>query len=377
MNTRLIVAEAAALLRQARPGDWRLADPLLLSDRGRNWVLRCRVEPACDGHSTVIVKQRRPDADARLLQTEWACLALLADLPGAGGLAPGLLAGDPQRGLLVLADLGDGGTLDDVLRGRDRDLLDRSLATLARSTARLHTLTHDRETAFDALCRRVPGLDTLARLAEAERWRAALPRALAWLDALGLAAPPDLTATIDYLANLYVNPADMLALSHGDPAPSNNRLIGNGVALLDFEYGAFRHALYDITAWHILCPLPSPCVDLVSREFQSELATALPAAADPERYRAGWAALCAYRGLAMLGWLPPSALEADRPWVERWSARRAAVATCARLHAATSDDPKLAPVAELALRLERGLRRRWPEIEAEPIPQWPVFGADA
>ncbi|GAB4201216.1 MAG: hypothetical protein OHK0022_23010 [Roseiflexaceae bacterium] len=376
VNIPQILAEATALLEQARPGGWRLDNPLLLSDRGRNWVLRCRVQPAWDGCDTLIVKQRRPEADARLMQTEWACLALLADLPEAAGIAPALLAGDPQRGLLVLADLGDGGTLEEVLGDQDRAVLDQTLVALARSTARLHALTLGCEAAFAELCGRVPGLDAQARLAEAERWLTTLPRALAWTDAAGIAPPPGLEAAVALVADVYVNPGNMLALSHGDPAPSNNRLVGDRVALIDFEYGAFRHVLYDITAWQILCPLPERCVALVRREFEAELAAALPAAADPMRFGAEWAALCAFRGLALLGWLPLAALEADRPWVGDWTVRMAALTTSARLHAATASDPQLAPVAELALRLERGLRGRWPEIGAASLPQWPVFAVD-
>ena len=48
---------------------------------------------------------------------------------------------------------------------------------------------------------------------------------------------------------MFGEPGPFLAFTHGDPAPTNNHVAGDEVRLLDFEYGGFRHALYDITAW--------------------------------------------------------------------------------------------------------------------------------
>ncbi|MFZ8477448.1 hypothetical protein ACO1MN_14410, partial [Staphylococcus aureus] len=86
-------------------------------------------------------------------------------------------------------------------------------------------------------------------------------------------------------------------MTHGDPAPTNNLLRGNTVYLLDFEYAGYRHALYDLSGWNILCPLPKICVDLMSHQLRTVLASTCPEVEDDERYNAAWAEICTYRAM--------------------------------------------------------------------------------
>src|SRR5581483_11634345 len=107
-----------------------------------------------------------------------------------------------------------------------------------------------------------------------------------------------------------------LAFSHGDPAPSNNHIASSGVRLADFEYAGYRHALYDITAWAILCPLPWAWVNTMEQVFRRILGASpvWGTLVDGERYREAWAAMCAYRALAMVTWFSPDLLAQDAPW---------------------------------------------------------------
>lgn len=364
-----ILARAAALLSEARGRAVGLAEPLLLGDRGRNLVLRCRAEPDGD---TLIVKCGRPAAEPRLLQTEWASLALLADLPAAAQTAPRLLAGDPLQGLLVLEDLGDGGSLEDALQGTDPARLDALLADMGRCMARMHQATQGREADFTRRCAALPGFDAQARKAEAAHWRATT-RQLAWFAALDSEPPNGFEVALERVAADYADPDGLLAFSHGDPAPSNNRIAGGRLRLIDFEYGAFRHLFYDLSAWAVLCPLPEPQLQTLREAFTAELGTAYPALDDPRTLRDAWATLCTYRGLAVLSWLPLSTLQQDRPWVGAWGARAATLCICARLREHAAAAPALAPVAAAADLLERWLRERWPEQPAVTLPPWPVF----
>src|SRR5436190_1655680 len=59
--------------------------------------------------------------------------------------------------------------------------------------------------------------------------------------------------------------------THGDPAPTNCLTRGGTAVLVDFEFGGFRHALYDLTAWYILCPLPEELVEEMSDGYRNEL----------------------------------------------------------------------------------------------------------
>lgn len=360
---------AAALLSAARGHPVALSEPLLLGDRGRNLVLRCRAAPDGD---TLIVKSRRPAAEPRLLQTEWASLALLEALPDAAGSAPRLLAGDPLQGLLVLEDLGDGDSLEDALQGRDPARLEALLAGLGACMARMHRATQDREADFARLCAALPGFDAQARRAEAAHWRATT-RQLAWFAALDSEPPNGFEVALERVAADYADPNGLLCFSHGDPAPSNNRAAGGRPRLIDFEYGAFRHLFYDLSAWAVLCPLPEPQLQTMRAAFAAELGAAFPALERPQTLRDAWATLCTYRGLAVLSWLPLSTLQQDRPWVGAWGARAATLCICARLREHAGAAPALAPVAAAADTLERLLRARWPEQPAETLPPWPVF----
>ncbi|HKG93775.1 MAG TPA: hypothetical protein VKA84_17840, partial [Gemmatimonadaceae bacterium] len=207
-------------------------------------------------------------------------------------------------------------------------------------------------------------------------WLGAAPRVRAWLDAARCGAPAGFDASMRRVAAVYADPGDWLAFTHGDPAPTNCHVAADGaVRLLDFEYGGFRHALYDETGWEMLCPLPRQAVGDVVDAYRATLGDSVPAARDGAAFAAAWAELCAYRGLAILTWIPPAVIDANRPWVEDWSAREAVLCVLSRLAHACAPHEPLAPVAEAARRLHGALHARWPEHEAEPAPQFPAFSA--
>jgi hypothetical protein len=221
------------------------------------------------------------------------------------------------------------------------------------------------------------------RAAEAERWLAGLARVREWLEAAGTSPPPsgfdEATARV---TERYRDPGEWLAFTHGDPAPSNTHVSaapdadGHHVRLVDFEYGGFRHALYDVTAWWLLCPLPQALEWEVRQAYWHVLAGALPAARDEGAFTREWALLAAYRGLATVSWLPLSVLREDHEAVPGWSARARLLATASRLRQAVTGVPVLEPIAESAQRLEEGLGRPWPEKRGV-LPVWPGLEASA
>jgi hypothetical protein len=173
---------------------------------------------------------------------------------------------------------------------------------------------------------------------------------------------------------VFAKPGPFHAFTHGDPAPTNNHVAGEEVRLLDFEYGSFRHALYDITAWNVLCPLPERITTEMRRCYQTELAQACPAAGDQAAFEEAWAYLCTYRGLWMLTGFPVSILAEDRPRVGEWSCRQALLSTLMRLHQACAPVRDLEPVTAAADALGRALRLRWPEC-TDVLPRWPALEA--
>jgi hypothetical protein len=325
-------------------------------------------EPA----GSVILKQLKEGVEPPTFYAEWASLEFLSELSAAREIAPRFLAGDVESRVFVMEDWGDGGTLDDRLRARDGEAAQRALVTLARQTARLHTATWGREERFESLCGALPAAGRAGRAREAEQWLAARPRVQEWWEATGMALPADFAASCAGIARVYAEPGPFLAFTHGDPAPTNNHVAGDRVRLLDFEYGGYRHALYDLTAWNVLCPLPEPVVEAMIDGYRSDLAGVGEAAADAALFRHDWACICGYRALAMLTWISTRTLVENASWVGDWTRREAVLVALSRLQRAARGIEALEPVAEAAANLARALQSRWPEL-GEPVPDWPAL----
>jgi thiamine kinase-like enzyme len=317
-----------------------------------------------------VVKQLKAGAAPGF--TDWASLAFLSTLPGATGVAPRFYGGDAAHRFFVMEDLGGSRSLQDVLMGNDRRPVDTALRRLSRQYARLHAATLGNKGQYHRILEALPESGHRGRHAEARRWLTALARVHRWAQRTGCALPAGFDRACGQLAAAYAEPGPWLAFTHGDPAPTNNHVADDGVRLLDFEYGGFRHALYDLTAWYVLCPLPDALVRAMSRWYRRALATGCAAARNPQDYRRAWGAMAAYRALAILTWIPESALDADRPWVEGWSARAAVLTAVSRLHEAAALLPELQPIGAAAGNLRDTLRGSWPEVDGRG-PRWPAL----
>jgi hypothetical protein len=367
-----LTERARSLLLADRGAEARFHEPALLKDGLRSRVIRCHWSAPGQPGGSVILKQMKEGGDPPTFFGEWASLAWLTERPAAMRIVPRFLAGDTEGRFFAMEDLGAGETLDDALRAPDGAAARRALLELARQTARLHAATLGDAAGFEAIRGALPGAERTGRWHEAEQWLAGRDRILAWWEATGTPLPAGFAASCEGIARLYAEPGPFLAFTHGDPAPTNNHLAGDRVRLLDFEYGGFRHALYDLSAWNVLCPLPEPIVAAMLVVYQRELAPECAAAAEEARFRGEWAALCAYRALAMLTWISPRVLVENEPWVGKWTRREAALTALARLCHAGRDIETLEPIVEAAAGLRCALQSRWPEL-GEPSPTWPAW----
>jgi hypothetical protein len=356
------LAQAAQRLMQQRFGQQVvLGDAALIEERGRSLVIRCSVQ----GHAgllSVVVKHNTGDDERGF--TDWASLQFLSGMEQANGIAPRFYAGDPAARIVVMEDLGGSRSLADVLDSSTEITVLETLRGLALPMARLVVATAGREHEFTRLRDALPGAGSLGRQHEAERWRAGRAKIEQWAYALGLELPAGFEAGFEYVADVFAEPGPFLAFSHGDPAPSNIHIAADRVRLVDFEYGTYRHALYDISGWFILCPLAEPWVAALTETFRHELAQS-PLAhliADDAEYREGWATICAYRALAMLTWIPPSILQVDSSHAPGWSRRQATISTCLRLHQVTAGCAHLQPLATFGARMAAAAQARWPEL---------------
>lgn len=348
--------------------EWKLTHPVLIREGPRARVYRCST--ATRDCETVILKLITDRGACGF--TDWASLQFLGSVPDAANLVPRFLAGNVERHCYLIEDLG--GSLSLETRLNEVDPLQAMFAVeeLIRVYARLHAGGRGHESQFLDVRGRLPESASLGRQMEAQRWIESGSKLEAWLDALGLRASAGLDEALRGVATAYVQPGPFLTFTHGDPAPTNNHLRRGVIRLVDFEYGAYRHALYDITAWNILCPLPRAAVKLVQAFYREEVRTGLPAVDEEECFREGWGQMCAFRALAMLTWIPPKVLEQNHSWAGDWTAREAICTAVGRLARACDGIGSLAAIQELAENAESALLRRFPELKGA-LPRWSAF----
>jgi hypothetical protein len=271
-----------------------------------------------------------------------------------------------------MEDLGEGENLQDTLNSPDPTAAYAALQTLAVQMARLHGATVEKQELFEAIRDSLPETNELGCHHEVTIWLENREKISGWFRAVDYMPPPGFDLCLTHVANIYGRSEEFLGFTHGDPAPSNNHFAQGQARLLDFEYGGFRHVLYDITAWDILCPLPVNCMRGMSNSFREELMKTYPSARDERHFTEAWACLCAYRALAILTWIPLDIINQNRPWADNWTMREAVLAAVSRLERVTAPFAQLGAISEAAGILTKELRFRWPEFESadDVLPQW-------
>nr|CAA9257066.1 hypothetical protein AVDCRST_MAG63-2313 [uncultured Armatimonadetes bacterium] len=398
------VPSAAERLRQAAQtfvrGLWAQDVRLDTADAYRSTkslVLRCRVtEGGLDAPPTIIVKHARPRAEyplghVRNLVNDWSACHLLNRVPGDPPLAPQLLGGDLDAGLLVLEDLGygEGSDLHEVLHGDDPEAAREALREHAALLGRLHGATVGRADEYDRFRAtlapeepptplftdpwpRVRRFRSHAREVEevSRHYQSVL---------LGLGVRPhaDVESEIAHVTRaVEEEPGPFLAFCKGDQNGVSDLIRRNGKPrLFDFDCGGFRHALLEgmpgRVTWGGMQRLPPDLLPCLDRTYQASLAHYLPAAADDRVFgRAMVEAGARWHVFHVLRRLP-DALQADR--MRGPSTLRQQVLAWTNAFADLSDgNGHLSGLGESARELATRLRALWPP-EARELPWFPAF----
>lgn len=365
-----IVQRANNIMRK-QFGDHRinLLNPVIIKDSMRNLVFRCEVDSVdMQIPQTVIVKMILHTANCGY--TDWASLDYLKR-SGLHGLAPEYYCGDQEAGFFIMEDLGKQQSLDHILRETNFQEVKQSLISLAKQTAKLHADTMGQNRGYQSIRNLLPESGLPIRKEQAKSWEAGLAKVWRWFEVVDLNPRNGLQECLDRINHLYLEPGPYLSFTHGDMAPSNNLFLPDRKAfLIDFEYGGDRHALYDLTAWNILCPLPDELIGTMTSVYQQELFKHSPITLDEELFHQGYAYISAWRALAMLSWIPCEILEENRSWVEDWTMRQAVLATLHRLNRSCLKEVELTPLLEMTRLLEEELVQRWHSFDTI-FPEWP------
>lgn len=134
------VAQAALpALRRALGAAVQPAGATPIRRGGRNLVVRGAFAPGTAPVESAVIKWLLPEEVLGF--TDWAALQFLSALPAADGVAPRLLADDPERRLFVIEDLGTSHCFEDVLNGHDPGAVIATATALAAQNAALQATT--------------------------------------------------------------------------------------------------------------------------------------------------------------------------------------------------------------------------------------------
>ncbi len=270
-------------------------------------MLRCRVEGPGLAPESVILKQftqTAGDAAARLrFRNEWAALEFLS----AHGLqlSPTLLLGDPASNLMIMEDLGQRPSVQDLLFEPNSPHAEEALLSIGACLGRLHAATAGGEEEFAAIQARLsasaPTSDSSLDLRE--RWQAIEE----CFNALDVKIPGDFTqAAYEMEAWLHgVHP--LRALTHCDAGVHNFLWIDPNVRLMDFEFASYGCALLDIVPARLGFPpsfrsrrVPPQLVAQLEASYRAELGKAMPAAWEDDLFQNALVEACAHWALSRI-----------------------------------------------------------------------------
>jgi aminoglycoside/choline kinase family phosphotransferase len=303
---------------------------------------------------------------------------------------PECYGGDREAGLVVMADLGDGDSMAEVLL-RDpavagpeaTDAAVRSFEGYIDAIAALHLATFgtgDRYRAFRTDFGPPPN-DPLAPSTLLDGWRELGVHLDVVLDAA-------VEAEVAAVEALLAAPGAWEVLSLKDLCPDNNRVLPGGeVRLFDAQYSGLHHGLIDVAYLHTTMPtcwcvrrLPDGLADRLVERYVDRLRAAGHDPGDPLTFARELAMCRVYMALWRGGGAARHAPSQDGDAQPYWDAyefsmvshRQQLAFRTRQLAEAAALRPDLAALHAWAERLHQTVVRTWPS--AEPLPLYPAFG---
>jgi hypothetical protein len=303
---RIAAVVAAASAALGRP----LAGPVALpTGYPDTLLLRCR-DAAADG--TVIVKAFPPTQEGA---SAFAAEAAGLEFASGSGLSPGFLAADAAAQAVVMADLGAGASLADLLLGASADAARSAFVEWAGACGRLAAATAARRAEYSGLWQRYLGgrCDHRHAAGLTDRVLAAPAQAAR----LGVALPDGLDAEVASVA-AAASSDDLAVFSPGDICPDNTLLTAAGIRFVDFEEAGFHSAFLDAaylrmpfsTCWCAF-RLPATLGAAAERAYRDQASLAWPALTDDAVWQDGVRRAAAAWTLSSMSWLLRRCLRGD------------------------------------------------------------------
>jgi len=223
-----------------------------------------------------------------------------------------------------MEDLGEGGSLADLLLGDDAARAEAGLVQFAVALGRLHAATIGQMEEWDRLLVEfgASAADIRRSISDVSKEMPEKLRSVRGTLGVPTSAAVDEEA-VGVLAAVS-NPGPFLAFVIGDTCPDHHRYDANGhLRFFDFEGCGYRHALLDAAVGRMPFPscwcvnrLPDLIPPRMEAAYRAELVTGCPEAAEDAIFCAALVDACAWWMLALVTtyWPLAEALHEDRRW---------------------------------------------------------------
>ncbi|MYE91422.1 hypothetical protein F4X33_20775, partial [Candidatus Poribacteria bacterium] len=224
-------------------------------DTDRATVLRCCVvEDLLDVPQSVVIKRAlttdgtefHPNSPNEMIPrffNDWAGLEFLSEISDGNSPAAQFYAGDWEKGLMVIEDLGDGRNFYGSLRGESPTAATGELIKLARALGKMHALTIHKKATYDSIRDRLGPRDKSPSITG--EWQRLMGKLDEVCGRIGVKPHRGTKTEMKKVAAFIAAPGPFLAYTHGDPIQMNALAVGTERKLIDFDFGEFRHEFRD------------------------------------------------------------------------------------------------------------------------------------
>jgi len=285
--------------------------------------------------------------------------------------SPRFFYGNPNKKLFIVEDLETGINLDVLLKGDNLDKAKDYLIKLSKLSANIYLISKNKEAEFKQIRSLLPKSYQYGIDIESENFSKSIIKIKEWFTNQNININSDFDIQTEVINEKYRNLNKCLSFSHGDMAPTNNLIKNQKFYLIDFEYSGYRHMLYDLTAWNVLCQLPEIIVEEMKKTFYLTIK-------DLEEityqdFEREWHLISVWRGLTMLSWFSINIINENKIWVEQWTMREAFISALRRSLASLNKLSDFSEIEKPLEILENKLSKQWNYQNISTIPKWKVF----
>jgi hypothetical protein len=256
-----------------------------------------------------VIKHLKREDDALLFPPRRQFLNELASLNFLHeceiGCGPRLYASDADQRMMIVEDLGQGPSLQDVLMSGEAATGTFHLTALGGMLGRIQEATSHRSDAFTVM-QATLGVSS-ALCGGSMDVRNLIPLLHECLDALSVAPNEGFDGAVAVVGEAMIEDPRWRTFAHFDAGPHNCITRGRTLKLIDFEFAGLGNGLIDLVGARMAFPVayhgrrvPEVVVDALESNYRVERLASVPAAGDDTFFRTELARACAHWALTKL-----------------------------------------------------------------------------